>query len=148
MRHVLNLVLFAVVASAGCMEDAPDVRRNQKVIDEIEKLGGKVKLDAKAPGKRIIGINLQFKDVTDDNLFRFKSLTDLRELHLDGSRITDKGLEHIKGLARLRDLCIPGTQITDDGLHYIAQLEGLEILDLHNTKVSANALSKKYQGHG
>ena len=131
-----------------------------KAIAEIEKLGGKVTLDEKSPGKPVHSVTLtgtkvcdaELKylrglsrlqnlllggtQVTDAGLEHLKDVSQLQYLLLDHTRISDTGLEHLKGLSQLQELRLDGTQVTDAGLEHLKGLRRLQELSLVSTQVT------------
>jgi hypothetical protein len=76
-------------------------RGREKTVAAIKKLGGKVKVDEKRPGRRVMEVDLSFQQVTDADLAHLKGLTSLKSLELGGTKVTDVGLPHLKDLPRL-----------------------------------------------
>jgi hypothetical protein len=73
-------------------------------VETIKKLGGKVTVDAKRPGKPVVGVNLDNTTVTDAGLKELKELKTLREMHLGGTKVTDAGLKELKDSKSLQKL--------------------------------------------
>ena len=92
------------------------------VIAEITKLGGKVSVDEKSPGKPVIGVDLSQTRATDKALQHIDRLTQLRSLNLEWTLTTDAGSKHIKGLTSLQSLYL-GHAFLDD-----ARLDCLDTL--------------------
>ena len=82
-----------VLAKAGRADEAEAVKA-------IEKLGGKVEVDYKQPGKPVVSV--EFRGVRHE--------------------LTDEGLKHLKGLKSLQSLDLSSTQITDEGLKHLKDL--------------------------
>ncbi len=83
-------------------------------------------------GNKIVGLNLEGKELTTkllDDLVEFK---DMEFLILDSTNITDKGLKEIVKLSNLRALWLDFTEITDVGLAELANLKSLEDLDIED----------------
>jgi Leucine-rich repeat (LRR) protein len=134
-----------------------------KPIAEIEKLGGKVTVNEKSPGKPVIEVNLMNVKVTDAGLEHLKGLTQLRSLNLAGTNvvglanlkgltqlrsldlsrtnISDVGLEHLKGMPQLQSLRLWQTKVTDAGLKHLKGLAKLQSLDLMTTKITDAGLN-------
>jgi WD40 repeat protein len=112
-----------------------------KAIAEIEKLGGKVTIDEKNPGRPVIGVYLTGTKVTDASLGNLKGLTKLQSLNLTATKITDAGIEHLKGLLQLQSLNLQLTQVTDAGLACLEGLTQLQDLNLYNTRVTNAGLA-------
>ena len=92
-----------------------------RAIAEIEKLGGKVTIDEKSPGKPVITVDLRQTEVTDAGLEHLKRLPRLESLNLTRTKVTDAGMQHLEGLTTLRTLGLFGTHVTDAGLVYLDQ---------------------------
>jgi len=107
-----------------------------RVIAEIEKLGGKVTVDEKSPGKPVTGVTFEGSKVTDAALAYLKGLATLRTLNLGNTQVTDAGLAHLKGLEQLQWLNLSGTKVTDAGLNSLKRLAHLQALHLTTTKVT------------
>ena len=117
----------------------PDADR---VAREVQRLGGRLERDENRPGKPIVDIDLQDRDLDDSGLVRFTGLTELQELNLRGTLITDAGLVHLRGLRSLESLNLSETRITDAGLQQLATLEKLSELTLENTPISDIGLAR------
>src|ERR1700687_868381 len=112
---VLGLLLLTV---AGRADDAA-------VVKAVEKLGGKVTVDVKRPGKPIVGVDLKGARITDAELKELKDLKELRELNLFGTPVTDAGLKELKDLKNLQTLSLSYTPVTDAGLEELKALKRL-----------------------
>ncbi len=107
-----------------------------RAIAEIEKLGRKVVVDEKSPGKPVIGVDLRLAKVTDAWMVHLKGLTALQTLSLRQTKVTDAGLVYLEDLTRLQTLFLDDTQVTDAGLVHLKGLTKLQRLDLTKTKVA------------
>jgi hypothetical protein len=67
----------------------------------VEKLGGRVKRDEKAPGKPVISVILIGKKVTNAELKELAPLQNLIGLSLSGTGVTDAGLKELAPLQNL-----------------------------------------------
>ena len=76
-------LLFAFVPRCCAADPSPD---QAKAIAQIEKLGGKVQIDEKSPGKLVLRVDL------------------------GGTKVTDAAQEHLKGLPQLW-LSLAGPQV-------------------------------------
>jgi len=73
-------------------------------------------------------------------------LTELTELHLEGTKITDKGLASLKGLKNLEyPSNLYGTAVTDAGLDQLSALTKLKHLYVWQTKVTDAGAGKLKQ---
>jgi internalin A len=125
---VAALVTAAPAQEAGGSPDAE--------IAEIQKIGGKVERDEKAPEKPVVRVNLSITKAGDSDLARLKGLDQLKDLRLNVTPITDAGLEHLKGLSSLEKLYLVDTKVGDAGLEHLKGLANLKILSLAGTQVS------------
>src|SRR6478672_4328717 len=99
----LGLVLCASAwqlpfAAADNRED------RERAVAAIQKLGGKVEVNATDPEKPVVKVSFRNTKVTDEGLFHVKGLTDHRELDLSHTDITNDGLRHLRGLSDLTTL--------------------------------------------
>ncbi len=120
MNRIIFPLLTLGLSLAPILDWGAEPNADQaKAIAEIEKLGGKVTVDEKSPGKPVIGVDLEFTKVTDAGLARIKDLPQLQSLNLSGTKVTDVGLEHLKGLTRLQTLYLWGTHVTDAEMEHL-----------------------------
>ena len=105
------LLVLCGAASAPGQKSSP--KAQAEAVAAIEKLGGRVRLDAKS-GEATVG--LHNTQITDAGLTHLKGMTSLRGLDLHNTQITGAGLVHLKGLTSLKWLYLNDTQITDAGL--------------------------------
>jgi internalin A len=144
---VLGLPIW--VASAWAAEPNP---KQAKAIVEIKKLGGKVTLDEKSPGKPVMGADLMDTQVTDEGLKCLRALHRLQDLnlyYLYYTNVGDAGLEHVKGLTELQFLNLWGTKVTDAGMGHVKGFRQLETLQFGTaTRRKAKRASQVTQGVG
>src|SRR2546421_616928 len=123
-RLLIGLVLLWV----------PGALRADKAQDQavqvVEKLGGKITRDARAPGEPVIAVDLRDAPVTDAKLKELAPLTPLQSLDLGFTPVTDAGLKELAPLTHLQSLHLTRTQLTDAGLKELASLTHLHFLDL------------------
>jgi internalin A len=119
-----------------------------KAVAAIEKLGGKVTRDNDKPDKPVVGVNLQNKKMTDEDLKELATLTKLTNLNLTGTQVTDVGLKEIAQLTKLTDLNLTLTKVTDAGIKELAPLNSLIKLNLWGTKVTDVGLKEIAQVKG
>ena len=90
-------IAFALAASGLCLcssaraDDAED-----KAVAFVEKLGGTVVRDEKAPGKPVVTVNLGGKRVTDTGLKELAALKALTTVNLIGTKVTDAGVKELQ----------------------------------------------------
>jgi len=143
------LMVFAVGVNAYGQDTAEPateaatapLKTREQVIGEIEKLGGKVRVDAQAAGKPVIAMDFKGLPVTDADMGLLEGLGQLRTLDLMNTPVTDAGLAHLKGLSQLQTLDLRNTKITDDGLDQLKGLSHLKTLELIGSKAIDGALS-------
>jgi len=138
-RFVLPIVIMAFFL-AGCAANSPRIQT--EALASIEKLGGHVTVDEKAPGRPVIGVNFSDVAITDAALACLDAFPDLQSLDLGHTQkpghatITDTGLAHLRKLGQLRSLSLAGTEVTDAGLVHLHGLTHLQSLNLDGTKVT------------
>ena len=94
---MFKITVFALAVSGLCLgsaawaDDAED-----KAVAFVEKLGGTVTRDDKAPSKPIIGVQLSNTYVTDAGLKELAPLKNLTWLSLGGTKVTDEGLKELR----------------------------------------------------
>jgi hypothetical protein len=108
-----------------------------KAVAFVQKLGGKVERDEKAPGKPVVAVSLTFIKVKDAELKELAPLKNLHTLDLTGTQVGDVGLKGLAPLKNLHELQLGGTQVGDAGLKELAALKNLKFVDLGATKVTA-----------
>lgn len=126
-----------------------------KTLSEIRRSGGGDLSEPVGPEwlRDLVGVEVmagfdhvilvKFDDrVTDAGLVHLRSLTELRELQLDGTSVTNAGLTHLEKLPNLRILYLDGTNVTDAGLVHLKELPKLQTLGLSSTKVTDSGLAK------
>lgn len=132
--RVMSCLLLLMVAGCG----GPRASATEAAaVAAIEKLGGKVEFDSKAPESPVIKVYLHGTAVTDSDLTVLPKLTQLQNLFLGKTKISDAGLEHVKGASHLKTLSLNGTAVTDAGLKQLADLKELKTLNVQETKVTA-----------
>ena len=146
-------MLVCAFGSAWVGWELERTRREQVVVAEIEKLGGRVDYHrVKGPDwfarrfRKVSIVNFSLQtNVTDEGLVYLKKLTSLEYLNLWATQVTDAGLEQLEGLANLLQLYLMNTQITDTGLVHLKGLTNLEELVLDNTQVTDAGVEKLRQ---
>jgi len=116
-----------------------------KALEFVKKLNGKVTHDENAPGKPVIALDLYLRQVTDEGLKRLAGLTNLTSLSLGSTQVTDAGMKELDGLSNIRTLILVFTQVTDAGLKELAALTNLTTLHLRGTRVSDVGLKELQQ---
>ncbi len=89
-------VLGWLLAVTGLGWAAEVPTEQAKAVAAITKLGGKVTVDEKSPGKPVIEVDLMDTQVTDAGLGHLAMFPHLQSLNLYNTKVTDAGLEHVK----------------------------------------------------
>ena len=85
---------------------------------------------------RLVGVDLSYTKVTDDDLARLRGAAALQTLNLDSAElIGDAGLLNLAGLP-LTSLDLRNTQVTDGSVPVLQQLPQLSLLSLAHTGVT------------
>jgi hypothetical protein len=101
----------------------------KQAIAAIEKLGGRVKVREKTPGKPIVtSVRLERTPVTDADLVHLKALKGLSFLSLANTKVTNGGLRNLAGLKNLTYLSLASTKVSDAGLKHLQNLAELKDL--------------------
>lgn len=157
---------FVFAAILGLAATTTARAEDEASIAALQKAGGKVERDDKAPEKPVLVVNLGVTQADDAVLGSLKGFGKIQKLTLNGTKISDAGLdvvkdlgslqklylvdtkvgdagiEKLKGLKELRVLSLAGTGVTDAGLEHLKPLEHLEIVFLHGTKVTDDGVKK------
>src|SRR5262245_34620507 len=122
MRRCLSLLVLALLSATGLPFAAHAESEQDRAVAAIEKLGGKVERDPKAPGQP--GITVILDDVADPDaaLEQVKALKTVTKVSAENAPVTDAGLAHLRGATQLKTLIAPSPKLTDAGL---ASLEGM-----------------------
>ncbi len=124
--------------------------REQQVIAEIERLGGKTESEIVRPAwipdavddeylgvfARVFRVILDDTQINDAGLEHLHGPTNLTVLSLSNTQVSDAGFEHIQGLTKLELLSLDNTQISDAGLEHLRGLTNPTYLNLSNTRVT------------
>jgi hypothetical protein len=138
MALVAFCTVLAILAACARAASGPDAA----ALAAIEDLGGKITRDARRPGRPVVRIEFQFKQLKDAALALLRPFVELETLHLDSTGITGAGLVHLKPLTRLRRLGLSANALTDESLAVLPALERLEILNLQLTRVTDAGLPR------
>ena len=134
---MFRIVAFALAFSGLCLcalARADDAEVTAVAL--VEKLGGTVVRDEKAPGKPVTQVWLIKTKVTDAELKELAIFKNLIGLVLIYTKVTDVGLKELATLKNLVVLELGNTKVTDAGLKELAALKNLEILNLTDTEVT------------
>src|SRR4051794_357982 len=131
VRRLAMALVLLPVPGAWAADEAED-----RAVQTVEDLGGKVTWDARAPGKPVVVVYLYSPLVKDAHLKDLAGLKRLRKLTLLATRVTDAGLKELAGLQQLRELALIGTKVTDAGLKELTPLKRLRELNLDYTALT------------
>jgi hypothetical protein len=129
-------VKWRASGTPGHKKPVAEMTPQERIIDTVEKLGGKVTTDPLQAGSPITAIDLHQARSKDADLEILHGLTSLRKLNLFGTPITDAGLEHLAGLTGLQTLHLNATAIGDAGLQHLRGLKSLTTLSLYGTRAT------------
>jgi hypothetical protein len=104
---------------------------------ELKRLGARITFDDQ---KRIIGVNLSERRITDADLVQLRGLPHLQELDLTRTRITGAGLENVKDSTALRTLFLTDTKVDDAGIAHLKGMRTLALIGLSGTKITDASL--------
>ena len=140
-RHILYLSAATfIVTILGCGAQPQDVEATHvtatsELINWIDQLDSDLEREFKSyelnDAGAIIYVDLQDAQLTDNDIARFESMTQLEHLNISGNEITDEGLAHLAGLTNLQYLDVGFSLITDDGLQHLERLAQLQSLLLN-----------------
>ena len=134
---MFKTVIFALTVLGLCL--GSPVRADEAedtAVEFVQKLGGKVTRDEKAPGKPVTTLDLSFTEVTDAGLKELAPLKNLTTLDLGYTKVTNAGLKELAPLKNLTKLYLNRTRVTDAGLNELGPLKNLTTLSLYDTKVT------------
>ena len=127
-------VLLVGILLTGC-ESASD---EDLAVAKIESMGRRVDRDA---NHQVIGVNLNSKNLQDDEVGFLKVFSKLENLNLSQTAITDRGLAAIQDLTSLKSLDLSGTRITGAGLAQMKGLKNIKTLKLNNCPIANDGLA-------
>jgi hypothetical protein len=137
-RTLLPILTLSLVFASSTWAAEPSADQ-AKAIAAIEKLGGKVTVDEKSPGKPVIGVTFSHMAIPDAGLEYLKGLPNLQNLDLSETEDTDAALEHIKRLTQLRVLHLERSWVFDASLEKIEGLTQLQGLYLRGCELVTDA---------
>jgi internalin A len=108
----------------------------------VAKYDRALKTEDDDPAKPVVGVDLSYTAVTDEELAHLRGLKGLRSLNLSGcEKVTDAGLPYLAGLTDLRELRLDGTGVRGDGLTHLGGLKALTLLFLPNERMTLKQLA-------
>ncbi len=96
--------------------------------------------ELKSLENHIMWLRLTNQPVTDEDVKKLSTCSNLTRLNLENTRITDKALGYLKSLKNLEQLNLYGTAITDAGLKELVNFPALKKVYLWQTKATENGL--------
>lgn len=81
-----------------------------------------------AESGRVIELNVEGKEISNEDLKRISELTELKKLSLYGSTFDQTGLKDLANAGRLEALGVGKTAVTDQALVWIAEISSLRWL--------------------
>jgi hypothetical protein len=130
MRRRAWAVALLMTAASGVRAD------EAAAVQAVEKLGGGIARDYKAPGQPVIGVTLKGPQITDAVLKDLADLKDLRSLNLLQTQVTAEGMKELKRFKQLRRINFCGTRVTDAGLRELKECCRLEAVYLYGSRVT------------
>jgi internalin A len=107
-------------------------------ISWITELGGSFQ---RGKDGKIVEVDLSRTWVTDDDLGKLATMTELRRIDLSHTKITDLGLAHLRPLRKVTYLnCFYCDFVTDGGIAFLKQWENLEHLNVRGSEVTSRVL--------
>jgi len=132
--------IFSMTLVTGCGGGGsePTVDQSQVLLDGASDVDQKLE----QLGPDVQFLDLSGSSVTDQQLGKLQSFTNLTDLILRQTAITDQALANLSGMTQLTYLDLSGTQITDAGLASLQTLSSLNYLYLKDTAVSVKAAGR------
>jgi hypothetical protein len=149
-------MVLILVCSLGLLawnQYVEPARRQQRLIAEVERLGGSVRTEAYDTSWTEIvfgeGYFLEIRHlwlpetarIDDAWLKHLQDTPRLSSLVLSNTPISDAGLAHLSGLNELEILVLSNTQVTDAGLMHLSSLTRLKELSLRGCRVADHGLA-------
>src|SRR5438552_2590057 len=123
-RIAIPVLLVVLLGCGGAGVSGPP-GGEEEAIATVERLQGRFERDGKAPGKPVVEVWVDFKEVTTADLESLTELSSLRTLSLSGTDLGDKDLRLLARLPKLRTLYLFHTPVTDAGLAVCKRLPDL-----------------------
>jgi hypothetical protein len=162
IRTLLILTVAVALPLSWLGVEMKKATDQKEIVEATQRVGGRVAYDWELGNRRIaqprgpgwlrtllggdffgevVAASYNGLEVTDIDLARLRELTQLQELHLDGTKLSDAALEQLAGLPQLQVLSFNGTKVSDAGLAQLARLTQLQYLSLDRTKVADTGLA-------
>jgi len=126
-----------VALATACLTVAfPAAAKDHETIEAwIHSLDGTF---VKDDSGQIVEVNLASTWITDADLARLASLTELRKIDLAHAKINDIAFQHLKPLKRVAWLnCFYCEYLTDGAIAYLKEWENLEYLNVRGSEVTS-----------
>lgn len=151
LRTLMAFTLLCCVGLVLWSRYIEPARRAQRLIAEVERLGGSSRAEAYDTswtevvfGKRYF---LEVRDLTlpkarikDDWLKHVQDAPRLNSLGLSQTDVGDAGLVHLRGLKELESLWLDRTKVTDAGLPHLGHLARLKQLNLQGCQITDDGM--------
>ncbi len=126
LRRVSVLAVGLVLVSLiGCSSEIIVHPYDARVLESLKHLEVVPTLTESG---RVIELNVERKEISDEDLRSICELTELKRVSLYGSAFDQAGLKGLSGAGRLEALGIGNTAITDQALVWIAEIPSLRWL--------------------
>jgi hypothetical protein len=129
-----TILLLCALSTLGCAQGHKTA--SEFSAQEIQRHGGKVVLEERGDGRRLVKVDLGGSSALDADMALLRELDNLDELSLRKTLATDQALSHLTSAAKVRNLDLEQTPITDAGLSYLADRTSLRGLYLAETAVT------------
>jgi hypothetical protein len=120
----------------------PADEAEDKAVEAVEKLRGKVARGGQAQGKPVVVVDLERSRAMGADRKQLVGLKQLRHLALDYTAVTDAGLKEVVAFKQLQLLGLHGTKVTDKGLKELVALETLKDLIVSRTGVTNQGVAE------
>jgi len=118
----VGLVLISLI---GCSTEIIVHPYDARVLESLKHLEV---VPVLAESGRVIELNVESKEISDEDLRSICGLAELKRLSLYGSTFDQAGLKGLAGVGRLEALGIGKTALTDQALVWIAEIPSLRWL--------------------
>jgi len=115
----------------------------EKAIQTVQAWGGMVVRDEKAPGKPVIEVQINQRDISDADLGELARFSQLKMLSVTlESKVTGAGLKKLAGLQHLQKVDLWNSEVTDEGLKGVGSLKHLRSLSLQATQITGSGMKE------